>query len=392
MKLFEYEGKSILKRNGISIPRGEVVTTPDKALQVFRGLGGRAVLKAQITKGRRGKAGLIRIVTTARDCWDAFLDLADSQLNGEQVVGVLVEEVVDWVAELYLAVTVDDVSGVPLVVVSRHGGVDVEEILLSSPTGVIREHVNPTRGLARHDAVRIGKRLGLSGRKLVRFAETAVKVYQSFTTADATLLEINPLFLTKDDNFVAGDAKVEVDDNARFRQHGIVTMPRDGGEMDPLEREARAKGITFVTLPGNVAVLSIGAGITMALLDMIHYYGMKPANFCDAMGGSGPDVIATVADLVIRRANEDDDVKAVFFNGIVTATPLESVVNGIVEAFTQRPCSKPVVGSLRASDAAVLRMSVQEGVGKLEGIGFRMFPEVRDALEYLATLVREARV
>lgn len=390
MRLLEFEGKAILKDKGISIPRGEVVATPDEAVRAFRTLGGRAVLKAQLPKGKRGKAGLIRKVTTVRECWSAFFDLADAQLDGEPVTAVLAEEVVDAAAELYLAVTIDDVTGSPLVVASCHGGVDVEEAMRSSPDSVVCESVNALKGLRRHDAIRIGKRLGLGGHQLIGFAKVAVAAFEAFTASDATLVEINPLFMTAEGDFIAGDAKVEVDDSALFRQSHLAARRRDETGLDPLEREAREKGITFVTLSGNVAVLSLGAGFTMALLDMMHHYGLRPANFCDAMGGSGPDVMAAIADLVIRRANEDDAVRAVLFNIIVTATPLENVVNGVIQAFTRRPCTKPVVGSLRASDAAVLRMSLADGTAKLEGIGFRMFTEVRDALEHLAAWARQA--
>lgn len=386
MKLLEYHGKQVLQAAGVAIPQGRLVESPDEAIRFLREVGRPVMLKAQLHQGKRGKAGLIRRVTTARECLDGFLHIADEELRGERVSAVLAEAAVDAEEELYLAITIDDVAGAPLLVASRRGGIDVEQASAGDSEALVQVALNPSRGLRRHEALAAGKRLGLSGPALVGFSDASLGAFRAFRDKDATLVEINPLFLTKEGKCVAGDAKLEINDDAMYRQSDLASLRMIDSSLDPVEREAREKGVTFVNLEGDIAVLSAGAGFTMALLDLMQIYGLRPANFCDAMGGSGPEVMSHIADLVIRKANTDPGVKAVLFNIIISATPLENVVNGMVRAFSVRPCTKPVIGSLRAMDASTQRMSLAEGIKRLEAIGFRIFPEIREALEHVAAL------
>lgn len=391
MRLFEYQGKDLLKSAGLTVPKGGLVASRDEALEAMRRLGGAMMLKAQLRQGGRGKAGLIQAVESPRDCDDVFRRLSEATLDGERVAAILAEERVQAAEELYAAVTVDDVAGTPLVVASRQGGTDVEDRGRSSAEAVATFNVNPLRGLRQHEALVVGKKLGLTGQQLTGFARAVLGIYKVFERNDAILVEVNPLLLTPQGDFVAADAKVEIDDDALPRHPHLLELRSQAVGANEAEERAAGKGFTFIDLPGDVAVLSGGAGFTMALMDLVEHYGFKPANFCDAMGGSGPDVVADLADTVIEKANADAGVKAVLFNFVISGTPLESVVNGLVKAFRNRPCSKPVVGSVRAFDAAVKNMSLEEGIRNLEGLGFKVYPEIKDALDYLAETVKDGR-
>ena len=375
MRLYEWAGKNLLRGAGVAVPRGRLVHSPEEAAAACEELGGVAILKAQVRQGGRGKAGLIRRVDSG-EVAPVAADLLATSLTGEPVQALLVEEPVAAGGEWYAAVTMDDLSGRPVALVSLKGGVDIE-IEAEPPS---RMEINPLRGLLRHDAAALWRLAGLRGLALRSAADALVGLYKVFVESDAMLVEVNPLFARGDDPPIAGDAKVVIDENSLFRhpewRHEHLADPM----LHPLERKAAALGVVYVDLDGDIAVLSGGAGATMALLDAIQHYGGRPANFLDAAGGSGPETLRHMVDLVLEKVAVDERVKAVVLNVTVAGTPLESFVKGATAALGQRPSRVPIFGCVRAAAAAVRTMSLTEGETVLSGHGVRLFPDLRQAV------------
>ncbi len=386
MDLFEWEGKELLSQAGIAVPRGRLVRSPDEAAAACQELGGVAVLKAQVRRGGRGKAGLIRTVG-AGEAVVVAAQLLEARLAGEPVQALLVEEPISAGGEWYAAVTVDDLSGRPVVLASLEGGIDVEA-QVPPPS---RLEVNPLRGLMRHDAAALWRDAGLRGLALRSAADALVALYKVFVESDATLVEVNPLFARGDDPPIAGDAKVVIDENALFRHPRWKDARLTDPMLHPLERKAAALGVVYVDLDGDIAVLSGGAGATMALLDAIRHYGGRPANFLDAAGGSGPETLRHMVDLVLEKVADDERVRAVVLNVTVAGTPLESFVKGATVALGQRPPRVPIFGCVRAASAAVRTMSLADGEAILSGHGVRLFPDLRQAVQAAIAWSQEVR-
>ncbi len=384
MQLFEWAGKELLREAGIAVPWGRLVHSPQEAAAACEELGGAAVMKAQVRRGGRGKAGLIRTVGSDEAAAVAA-ELLAARLEGEPVQALLVEESVAAGGEWYAAVTIDDLSGRPVALASLRGGVDVESE--SDPPS--RLEINPLRGLLRHDAAELWRAAGLRGLALRSAAEALVGLYQVFVENDAVLVEVNPLFDRGDDPPVAGDAKVVLDESGLFRHPRWRDERLADPTLHPLERKAASLGVVYVDLDGDIAVLSGGAGATMALLDAILHHGGRPANFLDAAGGSGPETLRHMVDLVLEKAATDERVKAVVLNVTVAGTPLESFVKGAAAALGQRPSRVPIHGCVRAAAAAVRTMSLEEGRAVLAEYGIRLYPDLRQAVLAAIAVARE---
>lgn len=375
MHLYEWAGKDLLRGAGIAVPRGRLAHTPEQAAAACEELGGAAILKAQVRQGRRGKAGLIRKVESGEAAAVAA-DLLASSLEGEPVLALLVEEPVAASGEWYAAVTMDDLSGRPVALVSLKGGTEVE----AEAEPPIRMEINPLRGLSRHDAATLWRTAGLRGMPLRSAADALVGLYKVFVESDAVLVEVNPLFSRGDEPLIAGDAKVVIDESSLFRHPQWRDERLADPMLHPLERKAASLGVVYIELDGDIAVLSGGAGATMALLDAIQHYGGRPANFLDAAGGSGPETLRHMVDLVLEKVATDERVKAVVLNVTVAGTPLESFVKGATVALSQRPSRVPIFGCVRAAAAAVRTMSLAEGAAILSGHGVQLFPDLRQAV------------
>lgn len=375
MRLYEWTGKSLLRGAGVAVPAGRLAHSPEEAAAACEDLGGAAILKAQVRQGGRGKAGLIRRVDSG-EAAAAAAELLAMSLAGEPVQTLLVEEPVSAGGEWYAAVTIDDLSGRPVVLASLKGGVDVE----AEQEPPVRYAVNPLRGFYRHDAAALWHAAGLSGMALRSAADALVGLYKVFVESDAVLVEVNPLFSRGDDPPVAGDAKVVIDENSLFRHPQWRDERLADPMLHPLERKAAAFGVVYVDLDGDIAVLSGGAGATMALLDAIQHYGGRPANFLDAAGGSGPETLRHMVDLVLEKVAGDERVKAVVLNVTVAGTPLESFVKGAAAALSLRPPRVPIFGCVRAAAAAVRTMSLADGAAILSGHGVQLLPDLRQAV------------
>jgi len=377
MKLHEFQGKDLFKKYGIPVPAGQVALSAEEALSFARIIGRPCVLKAQIFQGGRGKAGGVAVAQSPQQAFKIGEELLKSRLKGEPVSKILIEEKVDFASEAYLAIAIDDVRGKPVAMASASGGVDIEE----QPEKIASRYINPLLGLRGYEAVALGKRAGFSGKMLLEVAAVLQKMYRLFSDYDAELVEINPAFVDLNQKVIAGDSKIIINDDSLFRHGEFKLDEHQSAIMDPFELKAKELGFTFVNLGGNIAVISVGAGFTMTLLDMIHHFGGKPANFADMMGGSGAETMAKMADLVLTKINQDQEIKALLITITFTATSLDGIIRGLVASLQNHPPRVPVVSAIRASDAAVLEMDLPTAQEFLKKAGAAVFDEIADAIK-----------
>jgi succinyl-CoA synthetase beta subunit len=382
MDLVEYDAKALLRDAGLPVPPA-VLLQPGDPVRVERPV----FVKAQVPFGGRGKRGLVlpagpgdaqAVVETVRERMIAA---------GFSPPVLLLEDRLDTAAECYLAWRIDDVAQAYALAFSRAGGVDVE----AGAAPLVELRFAPTRTPAAHDFVAFFAAAGFSGRTLAALCRFAAASWRVFVQADAQLLEVNPLAVTPRGDVVALDAKVSVDDNARAR-HGewsrLHSSRLAAAGMTELERRAAADGFTFVELAGETAVLSGGAGLGMALLDLLADEGMPAANFVDASGGSGAGTFGQLGRLVFERAARDD-VKAILLYFTLSATSLAGVVRALVALIEESPPPKPMVVGLLGSGAAEREMSFAEAREIFERRGYPCAPDLRSTIEALRALRAE---
>jgi succinyl-CoA synthetase beta subunit len=341
VKLFEYEAKSIAQNSALPVPKGYVVSTPDEAKKAFDNLGKRSIVKSQVLVAGRKKAGGIKFASTPQEARDVAKELLGMQIRGEPVKKLLVEEAVVAKRELYVGVTVNRTAGCYTILASTEGGIDIEEVASKSPEKIVRLDANPLRGLRDHEARFVAYKLGFSGKQLVDLATIISKIYRMCVTYDCELLESNPLIETEQGSFVAADFRALIDDNSLFRHAEFQDRVKQGvADLTPLELKAREKGLAYVELDGNIGVIGNGAGLVMATLDMINYYGGKPANFCDAgAGGATTDRIEAALEIVLSN----ERTKALFINVLAGITRCDDVAKGIVATRDKSGIKIPIV-------------------------------------------------
>ncbi|MBE3572116.1 MAG: ADP-forming succinate--CoA ligase subunit beta [Moorella humiferrea] len=356
MKLYEYEGKELFKKMGIPVPRGMMITSAEAAAEAAAQLGSEVVIKSQILQGGRGKAGGIKFAATPEAAREAAAAILGSQLKAETVSKLLVEEKLAIARELYLAITIDPVKASPLIMASAAGGMDIEEVARETPEKIVRETVPIFRGLMPFQARRIAYRLGLEGKDANNFTDILLKLYRVFRSFDAELAEINPLVVTADGKMVAADAKVNIYDGALFRQKDFVKGP----ERYDNEREYRAAqyGLGYVKLEGNIGVLCTGAGLTMTVLDLINYYGGKPANFLE-FGGATYKNSYYAMQLVL----EDPDVKVILINTFGLVARADVISQGLAQAIKELKPPQPIIASIRGTGEEEAREILRKEVG-----------------------------
>jgi succinyl-CoA synthetase beta subunit len=386
VRLLEHEGKQLLAEAGIAIPQAALVTDQQEAAEAATRFGGQAVLKAQTLSGRRGKRGLVRRANSPTVAAELFAEIsARSAADSERIYGVVAEMPVQFHRELYVSITVDDRIGAPVVLASESGGQDIER----AAETVVRVIGAASARLAASDAVAVARVLQIPEPGLSEFVRTLTRLYAFFWEKDAVLAEINPLFETVAYEYIAGDAKIEIDDDALFRHPELAAQFDTTRELSDAARLARDAGIRFVELPGTVAVLSLGAGISLALLDLLHDYGLEPANFCDTGGGVGADAVRLFAETVVRHANASPRIEAIVLQLLVTATPLENVIDGLVAGLESEPTTKPIVGSIYAAGASVENLSRSDAEARLRQAGVELHGDVRAAVAALAAIHSE---
>ena len=346
MNIHEYQAKQILARFGAAVPKGRFATTPDEAAAAFTALGQpRAVVKAQIHAGGRGKAGGVKLLTNASDVRDFAAKLLGKPLvthqtgpEGRMVRRVYVEEASDVARELYLGMLVDRKAGAISVIASTEGGVDIEQVAANTPEKILTEAINPLVGMAGYQARKIAFALGLKDKQVGQFATILGSLYRAFNETDASLIEINPLVVTADGRVICLDAKMSFDDNGLFR-HPDIRELRDPNEEDPAETEAAKFDLSYVHLDGNIGCMVNGAGLAMATMDIVKLYGAEPANFLDVGGGANTEKVAAAFHLLLA----DKRVKGVLINIFGGIMRCDVLAQGVVEAARQVKLNVPLV-------------------------------------------------
>jgi succinyl-CoA synthetase beta subunit len=383
MKVHEYQAKSILARYGVAIPRGEVTDSPSEAREIAKRLGGRAVVKAQIHAGGRGKGGGVKLAKSPEEAHDLAKAILGMTLvtpqtgpSGRVVQKVLVEDALDIARELYLGITLDRGRGLPTVMVSTFGGMEIEEVAAKDPRAIVREAADPSWGLFPFQARKLAFALGLSGDSFKKAVALMQSLFRAYVETDASLAEINPLLVTKQGDVLALDAKMNFDDNALFR-HPDVREMRDLSEEDPLEVEASRFGLNYVKLDGNVGCMVNGAGLAMATMDLVKLAGGEPANFLDVGGGANEEQVKNAFRIILS----DRNVRGVLINIFGGIMRCDIIANGVVGAVREMGLSIPVVVRLEGTN-------VDLGKEILRKSGLKIIPA--DGLEDAAKKAVEA--
>lgn len=346
MKLHEYQSKLIFAKYGIPIPKGRVAATAETARQIARELGGRVVIKAQVLVGGRGKAGGVKVAKDPEEAEQLATQILKMEIKGLPVRKVLVDEAAAIETEIYLGITNDRAARKPVMMASAAGGVDIEEVARVSPEKIIKVHIDPLLGLRDYQTRDIAAGIDLPRELWRDFNAIALALWKAYSDNDATLAEVNPLIINKDEKLVALDGKMLIDDNALFRHHDLAEM-RDVDEEAPEETEARKYGLSYIKLDGNIGCMVNGAGLAMTSMDVIKLFGGEPANFLDIGGGAGADKVAAAMKIILT----DPNVKAVLFNIFGGITRCDEVAKGILVAMDEVKPKVPMVVRLVGTNA-----------------------------------------
>ncbi len=338
MKLHEYQSKQIFSRYGIPIPKGRVAATASEARHIAEELGGRVVVKSQVLVGGRGKAGGIKVAKDSAEAEVLATQILSMEIKGLPVRKVLVDEAAAIDQEIYLGITNDRAAKKPVIMCSAAGGVEIEEVARTNPEKIIKVHINPLLGIKDYQTRDIAAGIDLPRDYWKSFGEILKGLWQAYLDNDATLAEINPLIISKDKRLVALDGKMLIDDNALFRHPNLSEM-RDTDEDAPSEVEARKYGLTFIKLDGNIGCMVNGAGLAMASMDILKFFGGEPANFLDIGGGAGADKVAAAMRIILA----DPSVKAILFNIFGGITRCDEVARGILTAMDEVKPKVPMV-------------------------------------------------
>ncbi len=370
MNLHEYQARELLRRAGIPVPPGEVATTPAEAKAAAERIGtGKVVVKAQVHAGGRGKAGGVKLADTPEQAADVASKILALTIKGLRVEKVLIAPAAQIVSEAYIGVIVDRASQSPVMMVSPAGGIDIEEVAAKTPEKIFRMRVDARYGLLSHQAMELAFHLYTDVALVRQAADILQKLYRAFVDAGASLAEINPLVVTPKNEVVALDAKIVVDDNELERKPAIEAL-RDVSSENPSEVKARDANLTYIKLDGNVGCIVNGAGLAMATMDLVKYYGGEPANFLDIGGSSNPDKVVAALQIVTA----DPNVKAILFNIFGGITRCDDVANGIVAATKQFTVKVPIVIRLTGTNE-------QEAVRILEGVGMKAMTDMDLAVQ-----------
>ena len=368
MDIHEYQAKELLARYSVQIPRGGLAYSPEQATYRASEIGGgKWVVKAQIHSGARGKAGGIRICTTDNEVSDAAEAMLGRKLvthqtgpKGKLVSRLYVEETVDIRQELYLGIVLDRKSERVMIVASASGGMEIEEIAEKQPDSIIRAIVDPGAGMQQFQAREIAFGLGLENSLIGKAVETLLGCYRVFRDFDASMLEINPLVVTKDGNLIALDAKMSFDENALFRRAEISEL-RDKSQEDPRETFASDRGLSYVGLDGNIGCIINGAGLAMATMDMIKMSGGEPANFLDIGGGASPERVAKA----FRAVLADKNVETILVNIFAGINRCDWVAEGVIKAIREVGVKVPLVVRLAGTNVEEGRRILAESGEKV---------------------------
>jgi succinyl-CoA synthetase beta subunit len=355
VNIHEYQAKDIFRKYGIPIPPGEVATTPAEAEAIARKFGTTVVVKAQVHAGGRGKAGGVKLAKTPEDARNVAAQILKLTIKGLPVKKVLVTPAADIAREAYVGIIVDRASKRPVFMASPAGGIDIEEVAAKTPDKILRHAVDPRYGLQMFEAMQLAFFLYSDMKQVRAAAKILQQLYKAFFENGGSLAEINPLVTTPAGEIVALDAKMVIDDNELDRRPDIAAL-RDESAEDPSEVDARKANLTFIKLDGNVGCVVNGAGLAMATMDLVKYYGGEPANFLDIGGSSNPEKVVAA----LRIVTGDPKVKAILFNIFGGITRTDDVANGIVTALKQNPLKVPLVIRLTGTNEEIALKILKE--------------------------------
>jgi len=348
VNIHEYQAKEIFRKYGIPIPPGEVASTPEEAESIARKFGTTVVVKAQVHAGGRGKAGGVKLAKTPEEAKSVAAQILKLTIKGLPVKKVLVTPAADIASEAYVGIIVDRASKRPVFMASPAGGIDIEEVAAKTPDKLLKHPIDPRYGLQAYEAMQLAFFLYSDMKQVRAAAKILQQLYKAFFENGGSLAEINPLVTTPAGEVVALDAKMVIDDNELDRRPDIAAL-RDESSEDPSEVEARKANLTFIKLDGNVGCIVNGAGLAMATMDLVKYYGGEPANFLDIGGSSNPEKVVAALHII----TSDPNVKAILFNIFGGITRTDDVANGIVTAIKQNPLKVPLVIRLTGTNEEI---------------------------------------
>ncbi len=348
MNIHEYQAKDILRKLGVPIPAGEIATTPDEAEAIARRIGSEVVVKAQVHAGGRGKAGGVKLAKTPQEAREKATAILGMQIKGLTVQKVLVTAASEIASEAYVGIILDRATKKPVFMVSAAGGIDIEEVAAKTPEKILKLPIDTRFGLMPFQAMRLGFFLYDDLAKARAAAKIMHQLYTAFMDSGCSLAEINPLIVDNAGQVIALDAKMGIDDNELDRRPAIAAL-RDESAEEPSEVDARNSNLTFIKLDGNVGCCVNGAGLAMATMDLVKYYGGDPANFLDIGGSSNPEKVVNA----LRIITSDPSVKAILFNIFGGITRTDDVANGIVTATKMNPLKVPIVIRLTGTNEEI---------------------------------------
>jgi succinyl-CoA synthetase beta subunit len=379
VNIHEYQAKEILRAEGVPIPPGEVATTADEVEAIAKQYGGTVVVKAQVHAGGRGKAGGVRLAKSPAEAKEIGSKILGMQIKGLPVQKVLVTPAADIASEAYVGIILDRASKKPVFMVSPAGGIDIEEVAAKTPEKILKLPVDTRYGLQPYQASRLGFFLFDDVKKVRAVAKIMQQLYTAFMKNGCSLAEINPLVTTPAGDVVALDAKMVIDDNELDRHPEIAAL-RDESAEAPSEVLARNANLTFIKLDGDVGCVVNGAGLAMATMDLVKYYGGEPANFLDIGGSSNPEKVVNALKIITA----DPSVKAILFNIFGGITRTDDVANGIVTATKQNPLKVPIVIRLTGTNEEIAMKILQDN-------GFSASSDMDEAVKKAVALAKGAK-
>jgi succinyl-CoA synthetase beta subunit len=377
MNIHEYQAKDILRANGIPVPPGEVATTPEEAVRIAESYGGMVVVKAQVHSGGRGKAGGVKLAKSTDEVRERAENILGMTISGLTVEKVLITPAEDIDTEAYVGVLIDRVSQSATFMVSSEGGIDIEEVAHTNPDAIRKLTVDPRYGLMGHQAFWLANALYDDPSLIKQAAKIIRQLYTAFSTSGASMVEINPLITTTNGEVKAIDAKMSIDDSELFRLPEIAEY-RDLSAEPWAETKAREANLTYVKLDGNVGCCVNGAGLAMATMDLVKYYGGEPANFLDIGGSSNPKKVVAALEII----TSDPNVDVILFNIFGGITRGDDVAKGIVEATRHIDIKPPIVIRLTGTNE-------KEGLEILAESGFSAFTSMDEVVERAVQLAAE---
>ena len=385
MKIHEYQGKEILKKYGVAVPKGEVALTIDEAVKAAEKIGGSTwVVKAQIHAGGRGKGGGVKIARSFEEVRERAGEILGMRLithqtgpEGRIVRRILVEQGMNIARELYVGITLDRQRAQNVVMASTEGGMEIEKVAAETPEKILKEAIDPTVGLQQFQARSLCIRLGLTADALKNGVKFLMALYKAYEVSDASLAEINPLVITQEGHVIALDAKINFDDNALFR-HPEYENLRDIDEEDALEVEASASNLNYIKLDGNVGCMVNGAGLAMATMDIIKLAGGMPANFLDVGGGANAQTVEAGFKIILK----DENVKAILINIFGGIVRCDRVAAGVVEAAKKIDVQIPIVIRLAGTNAELAAEILQNS-----GLKFLVASNLKDAAHKVTSAI-----